>query len=221
MIGAEHRRAATNFLLGRTGSIDIVASNTGPDAASGVFVTNYLPPNVTLGNVAVSQGSWTVNGNLLLMNFGAIGGNSYVLASFEFTTTTPGAYSFSSVAARSGTESYLGNNGSIASVNVGEPLVSVFLTTTNENAPDAVFVLQLDAPVPLPVNVAFTTASGTATAGQDFVSTNGVVTFAPFVTSASVRVTILDDQLFEDRANEPHEYFFLHLTSATSERTFC
>jgi uncharacterized repeat protein (TIGR03806 family) len=41
--------------------------------------------------------------------------------------------------------------------------------------------------------VQYATADGTASAGSDYVATNGVVTFAPGVTSASISVTITGD----------------------------
>src|SRR6185503_21211114 len=104
------------------------------------------------------------------------------------------------------------------------------VTATNEGAPYATFFLRLDAPSSLPVSVRFAAVSGgpapppgpnvtyptPAIAGQDFVGTNGFITFPPNITNAEVRVPIIDDNLFEARTNAPQEYFGLQLSSPTN-----
>lgn len=58
------------------------------------------------------------------------------------------------------------------------------------------------------VSVGFTTADGSATAGQDYVATSGVLTFDANVTSRTFEVTILDDL-----GDEPAENFVVTLSS--------
>src|SRR3954470_3224416 len=58
--------------------------------------------------------------------------------------------------------------------------------------------LELDAPVPhLPVTVHFSTHDGTATAGRDYLSRSGTVTFGAFDTEREISVTVLGDTLYE------------------------
>jgi uncharacterized repeat protein (TIGR01451 family) len=215
----------TNVLVGRTNSIDIVVSNTGPSAASSVILTNQLPSGITLGNVAVSQGSSSVAGKSLLLNFGTIGSGGYALASFEFAANASGTLSFTSTVGRMGSEMFLENNRAVNAVNAGEPLLNISPSNASENATNMIFSLQLDAPSPLPVSVGYTTISGTAMAGEDFVATNGIVTFPPFATNAQVSIRIIDDDVLETRPydlrvgdiyNDRPEYFNVQLTPSTN-----
>ena len=61
------------------------------------------------------------------------------------------------------------------------------------------------------ISVSFATASGTATAGADYQSTNVLVSFAPLETTKQVLVPILPDTLFE-----PNETFAVNLSGATN-----
>jgi hypothetical protein len=61
-----------------------------------------------------------------------------------------------------------------------------------------------------PVSVDYATADGTASAGSDYTSTSGTLTFSPGQTSKLVPVTIVDDALAED-----DETFALGLSNAT------
>ena len=60
------------------------------------------------------------------------------------------------------------------------------------------------------VTVAYAAANGTAQAGTDYATTNGVLTFLPGQTNATVMVTV-----FGDTNAEPTETFFVNLSSPT------
>src|SRR5262249_6473530 len=64
----------------------------------------------------------------------------------------------------------------------------------------AVFTVRLLAPRPFPVSVAYATANGSASAGADYLSAAGTLTFAPGETEKAVEVTVIGDRLNE--ANE-------------------
>ena len=57
------------------------------------------------------------------------------------------------------------------------------------------------------VTVAYTTANGSATAGSDYVATNGTLIFDPSVTSRTISVAINGDATYE-----PNETFFVNLS---------
>ena len=59
------------------------------------------------------------------------------------------------------------------------------------------FPVTLSATSPSTVTVEYTTVSGTATSGEDFVATSGMLTFTPGQTSKTVRVSVMDD-LFDE-----------------------
>lgn len=71
------------------------------------------------------------------------------------------------------------------------------------------FTVTLSLSLSTPVTVNYATASGTATAGSDFVSTSGTLTFAPGVTSQTISVQVVGDV-----ATESDETFVVNLTNA-------
>ena len=76
----------------------------------------------------------------------------------------------------------------------------------------AVFTVTLDAASAIPVSVGFATADISATAGEDYAPTNGVLAFAPGVVSASISVRIIGDA-----ENEfPGESFWLDLSAPSN-----
>jgi hypothetical protein len=91
----------------------------------------------------------------------------------------------------------------------GTPTVGV----ADTSAPEALGV-EMSFPVTLSeaaaqsVTVAYATANGTATAGDDYIAASGTITFPPGSTAAEVRVTIAVDGL-----DEPDETFTLNLSS--------
>jgi len=92
-------------------------------------------------------------------------------------------------------------------ISVGDATV----TEGDSGAVQAVFTVSLSPARNQPVTVEFTTADGTASAGSDYVATNGLVTFDPGTTNQSVIVTVIGD-LF----NEANETFFVNLSNATN-----
>jgi hypothetical protein len=70
------------------------------------------------------------------------------------------------------------------------------------------FNLGLSASSPQTVVVSYETSNGTATAGQDFTTAAGTVTFPPGTTSVPVAVALIDDSL-----DEPNETFNLNLST--------
>jgi flagellar biosynthesis protein FliQ len=79
----------------------------------------------------------------------------------------------------------------------------------NSGTTSAVFTVTLTGPTGLPATVDFATANNTATAGTDYTSAAGTLTFAPGTTTQQITVAVTGDTVFE--ANES---FFLNLTNA-------
>lgn len=81
------------------------------------------------------------------------------------------------------------------------PLLSVDDITVSESDDgqdsQATFTVSLSAPSSLPITVDYTTVNGTAIAGDDYVATNGTLTFNPGETTQTIQVTILDDTIGE------------------------
>lgn len=80
----------------------------------------------------------------------------------------------------------------------------------NTGVTNAVFSVNMYPPAAVPVTVAYTTVSLTATAGSDFVATNGILTFAAGTTNQTITVAVNGDQ-----AIEQNEQFRVTINSST------
>ncbi len=96
--------------------------------------------------------------------------------------------------------------------NDAPPEIAIGDVTVNPEADtNASFPVTLTAASGLTVTVAYATADDTATAGADYTSVNGTLTFTPGITSQTVNVPVLEDTL-----DEPDETFFVNLTAPTN-----
>jgi hypothetical protein len=93
-----------------------------------------------------------------------------------------------------------------------KPEITINDVTVAESTTYAAFNVTLSTPSTLIVMVDYATANGTATAGADYQSTSGQLTFAPGETIKSILVPIINDT-----ADEPQsETFFVNLTNASN-----
>jgi chitinase len=76
---------------------------------------------------------------------------------------------------------------------------------------NAVFTVTLTGATALPATVNFTTADQTATAGSDYTTTSGTLTFAPGTTTQQITVAVNPDAVFESA-----ETFVVNLSSPTN-----
>jgi ELWxxDGT repeat protein len=96
----------------------------------------------------------------------------------------------------------------------GGPAITVTDTTVTEGnvgTTAATFTVRLSEAHDQPVTVAYATAAGTATAGTDYQSVSGSLTFAPGETVKTITVLVNGDQF-----GEPNETFVVNLSSATN-----
>jgi hypothetical protein len=101
----------------------------------------------------------------------------------------------------------------ITVVDDDQPLIHVSDMTVSENASVAVLTLRITPPVNRAATVSWSTANGTATAGQDYVAATGSATFAD---SQSIIIEILQDGALE--SSETFYADFTSVTNATLER---
>lgn len=90
-------------------------------------------------------------------------------------------------------------------------ITDVTVTEGNAGTVTATFNVSLSAAYTQPVSIHYTTASGTAVAGSDFVAVEGTLTFSPGQTSRPITVQINGDQVAENT-----EAFYVDLTSPTN-----
>ncbi|MFM2062782.1 MAG: hypothetical protein RLZZ507_2452 [Cyanobacteriota bacterium] len=87
----------------------------------------------------------------------------------------------------------------------------VSITEGNSGTRNLVFTVTRSGAASQPITVNFTTANGTATAGSDFTSTSGTLTFATNETTKTITIPIIGDTIVE--ANET---FFVNLSNAVN-----
>ena len=108
--------------------------------------------------------------------------------------------------ARSSGQATIGAHGPAAG---GQPIINVDNVTVGEKDGFAQFVVSLDAASSSPVSVYYSTDSGTASSGNDYLFNSGTLVFAPGVTTQTVRVAIVADNV-----GEALESFSLRLSNA-------
>ena len=93
----------------------------------------------------------------------------------------------------------------------GPVAVSVADARAEEGTDETIdFAVSLSRAASGPVAVAYATADGSATAGEDYTRTGGTLSFAPGEAEKTVRVPVLDDAI-----DEGEETFTLRLTNAS------
>jgi hypothetical protein len=85
------------------------------------------------------------------------------------------------------------------------------ITEGDNSTATITYTVNLDTASAKPISVKYTTADGTAIAGNDYTATNGTISFAPGETTKNVTVQVLGDTI-----DEFDETFFLNLSDATN-----
>src|SRR5262249_19478706 len=88
---------------------------------------------------------------------------------------------------------------------------NVSVTEGDSGTTNAVFTVSLSAVSGRTVTVDYATADGTATAGLDYVSAFGSLTFVPGTATQTIMVTVNGDV-----ENEAHETYFVNLSGAVN-----
>ncbi len=184
---------------------DSLLGNAGDDLVNGNSGNDLLIGNS--GNDIVLGGS----GNDLIYGdsddptvFGPTSGNDFVKGHSGNDTIFGG-----------GGADYLdgGNGNDLIQSNVSDLLIGDIVVTPEGASGTrlAVFTVSLSRASGTTVTVDYATAAGTATAGVDYQSTSGMLTFQPGVTEQTITVLVNGD-----RVGENDETFFVNLTNATN-----
>jgi uncharacterized delta-60 repeat protein/uncharacterized repeat protein (TIGR01451 family) len=75
---------------GRNMTYTLTVTNNGPDAASGVTVTDQLPPSVTFVSATPSQGSCSESGGIVTCSLGTLGNGAAATVNIVVKPTTAG-----------------------------------------------------------------------------------------------------------------------------------
>ncbi|XHR85236.1 MAG: beta strand repeat-containing protein [Gloeotrichia echinulata GP01] len=197
-------------------------TNTGVTANPGIFTltrtgitTSALTVNYTLGGTAIKGTDYS---NLTGTVTFAVGSSTATVTVtpindiiFEGTETVI-------LNLATGTSYTLGAT-STATVNItdndSQPTINLSASQTlvegNTSPQNASYTVTLSNASSQTITVNYATANGSATAGLDYTSTTGTLTFNPGVTSQVINIPILNDSI-----NEANETFTLTLTSPTN-----
>ena len=177
--------------------------STGSPLASTVVVNLAWTGTAAYGTdytVAVSGGTLGSNGTTLTLAAGSTGATITVTPTDD-TATEPSETVVLTVGAGSG---YLVGSPASASGSIADndalptlSIADVSVTEGNTGTKTVTLTVRLSAASTSTVTVAWATANGTATAGTDYRSATGTLSFSPGVTSRTFTVTIIGDKVKE------------------------
>lgn len=135
----------------------------------------------------------------------------YTSTSSQGWATRIGSFKFPSCTGSGGGGGGGGGGGSTSSLSIGNTTV----TEGNTGSTNAVFPVTLShAQTSQTVTVNYNTINGTATAGSDYTSTSGTLTFAPNETSQTISVSVTGDVTVE-----PDETIAVNLSNPSANAT--
>ena len=198
--------------VGASLTYTLTVANTGPSAATGVMVTNLLPAGVTFMSATASQGTCSQSAGVVTCNLGTIfGGNNATIIIVVVPTTAGTTITNLAIVSRAEVDPYPGNNLATATTVVNSPAISIAdasVVEGNAGTTSLVFAVTLAAPSAQAITVNYATTDGSATAGSDYISTNGTLTFLPGTTNQNLTVTVIGDTTIE-----PDETLYVDLSS--------
>ena len=205
-------------VLGGNLTYTINAENTGPNTATGVSLTEVLPPSFTLQTITLSQnvypGPQPNGGGTFIFNLGSLTGGSTATITIAGTADSLGLMTNRVTVSRTDPDANTNDNTALTVTTVIVPSLSindVSLIEGNAGTTNAVFTVTMSPPPFTTATVRFATSNQTAIAGKDYVATNGTLTFTPGVASRNISVPVIGNTL-----NEPDKTFKVTLTNPTN-----
>jgi uncharacterized repeat protein (TIGR01451 family) len=201
-------------ILGNELTYRVIVTNSGPDKATGVVLTNLLPAEVSFLSYATFNGVCSNAGSLVVCALDNLSAGDSARIAIVTRAATPGVFTNFASVVRSEPDGYEPNNTAFAVTTVTGPFIATTNLVFNEgnNVTNLARIpVRLSTVCPLPVSVNFATSNSTAIAGEDYLATNGVLVFEPGVTSLVINVPIIGDLL-----DEGMETFFVNLFSPTN-----
>lgn len=173
----------------------LTIANTGPSDATGVMVTNLLPASATFLSATTSQGTWAQNGGMVTGSLGVVPGGTNATMTIVVIPSLAGTILTNvAMVSRAEPDGYLGNNTATVTTPVTTPAISIADSSVVEGtigATNMLFPLTLAVPSAQAIRVNYATANGTASAGKDYIGTNGVASFPAGVTNQSIAIAVI------------------------------
>jgi uncharacterized repeat protein (TIGR01451 family) len=199
-------------LVGQNLAYTIVVTNRGPALAPNVTVTNRLGKGLNYVSSHGGQGCSLISSNLMSWSLGDLPpGDAVTLTLIAAAQEEGAAISLFRVYAPVDDPDTDNNIAVVTSTierPVGISIGNVSVVEGDAGVINAVFKLWLSPAIGRTVTVDCLTSDGTATAGLDYETTSGLVSFAPGATVATFVVPVRGDVLWE-----PDETFFVKLSN--------
>ena len=217
--------SATDLALTKTDSPDPViaennltysinVSNNGPDDSTGVVVTDTLAAEVTFVSATPSQGSCSESSGTVTCNLGDLANGTTASITIVVTTTAAGVIANSAIVTGNEIDPNNTNDSASTSTSVVVPGTLQFSAATysvGENTGTVTITVTRTGGSDGAVSVGYATSDGSATAGSDYITTNGTVNWADGDgTDKTFTVSIIDDSEVEG-----DETVNVYLTSPT------
>lgn len=208
--------AATNVAPQVPVAFTLHLTNRGSTVATNARLVLRWPERAIVDLVGVSSGSCTWNDSTATCGLGDLRLGDARTVAVTLRTESPAVLTLTAECFCDTFEANLSNNTFTTSANVDWPRLQASGARCLEGdggVSTLLFHLSLEPPSPWPVSVHFATADGTATAGSDYLATNGLLEFGPLETSRTISVAVLGDRLCE-----PEKSFTLGLANPTNAR---
>jgi Ca2+-binding RTX toxin-like protein len=202
---------------------DIIHGNAGNDSALGGAGADLVEGNAGLDSLSGGDGNDTLNGGGSNDVINGDGGDDTVLGGSgkdslegnDGNDVIRGQGGNDTISGGSGADIMRGGTGDDL-IESGIATISIDMAVTLPAEGDAgntsvVFNVTLSAVSDIAITVDFATADGTAVAGQDYVATNGTLTFAPGIQSQSIMVSVIGDTVVES-----DETFLVNLSNSVA-----
>lgn len=194
----------------------ITVNNAGPSTATAVLVRDDLPSGVTFSSAVPSQGACSGTTSVFC-SLGSISSGASATISIIVTPTAGGALSNTAGASTTATDPNMADNSATVTTTVQVPEIRINdgrLAEPASGSANMLFAVTLSPAATSSVTVNFQTASGggnPATAGSDYSTTSGSLTFNPGQRVKTIAVPILSDV----NASETDETFVVDLSGAS------
>jgi len=193
----------------------IKVGNTGPNNATNVNVTNTLPSGFVVQSMEIPSGVILNSSNSNTLDFAIPilpGGDNKTITISGVLPTTGLFTNRANVSRSDGGLSTISN--AVATTSVFMPAafaIDAAVLEGDAGTTNLIFKVSLATPPFTNAAVRFATVNQTALAGKDYFSTNGILTFAPGVTTQSFAVRVIGNLL-----NETNKHFAVNLSSPTN-----
>ena len=116
----------------------ITVTNAGPSTATGILITNVLPPGVNLVSSSASQGNWSANGSTLVCNVGTLVKDGTASASLVVTPSVLGPITNTIIASANEAEANFDDNTASVVTTIDTPTADLATGVVNSPNPVAI-----------------------------------------------------------------------------------